>query len=79
MSKPEFVYVNYIETTPERLWAALIVRLGEVDQHERDDRHGDVDPEDRAPGPLDEVAACERADRRQAARARREPGEASGS
>jgi uncharacterized protein YndB with AHSA1/START domain/DNA-binding transcriptional ArsR family regulator len=24
MSKPEFVYVNYIETTPEKLWQALI-------------------------------------------------------
>src|ERR1044071_7219195 len=23
MSKPEFVYVTYIATTPERLWAAL--------------------------------------------------------
>ena len=23
MSKPEFVYVSYIETTPEKLWAAL--------------------------------------------------------
>jgi uncharacterized protein YndB with AHSA1/START domain len=23
MSKPEFVYVTYIETTPEKLWAAL--------------------------------------------------------
>jgi uncharacterized protein YndB with AHSA1/START domain len=23
MSKPEFVYVTYIETTPERLWEAL--------------------------------------------------------
>jgi uncharacterized protein YndB with AHSA1/START domain len=24
MSKPEFVYVTYIETTPEKLWEALI-------------------------------------------------------
>jgi len=24
MSKPEFVYVTYIETTPEKLWQALI-------------------------------------------------------
>ena len=23
MSKPEFVYVTYIETTPEKLWQAL--------------------------------------------------------
>jgi uncharacterized protein YndB with AHSA1/START domain len=23
MSKPEFVYVTYIETTPENLWEAL--------------------------------------------------------
>jgi uncharacterized protein YndB with AHSA1/START domain len=23
MSKPEFVYVTYIETTPEKLWEAL--------------------------------------------------------
>ena len=23
MSKPEFVYVTYIETTPEKLWHAL--------------------------------------------------------
>jgi uncharacterized protein YndB with AHSA1/START domain len=23
MRKPEFVYVSYIETTPERLWEAL--------------------------------------------------------
>jgi uncharacterized protein YndB with AHSA1/START domain len=23
MSKPEFVYVIYIETTPEKLWEAL--------------------------------------------------------
>jgi hypothetical protein len=23
MSKPEFVYVTYIETTPEKLWKAL--------------------------------------------------------
>jgi hypothetical protein len=23
MSKPEFVYVTYIETTPDRLWQAL--------------------------------------------------------
>jgi len=23
MSKPEFVYVTYIETTPEKLWNAL--------------------------------------------------------
>ena len=26
MSKPEFVYVTYIETTPEKLWEALIDR-----------------------------------------------------
>jgi uncharacterized protein YndB with AHSA1/START domain len=23
MSKPEFVYITYIETTPEKLWEAL--------------------------------------------------------
>ena len=23
MSKPEFVYITYIETTPEKLWHAL--------------------------------------------------------
>ncbi len=23
MSKPEFIYVTYIETTPEKLWEAL--------------------------------------------------------
>ena len=23
MSKPKFVYVTYIKTTPEKLWAAL--------------------------------------------------------
>ena len=23
MSKPEFVYITYIETTPEKLWQAL--------------------------------------------------------
>ena len=23
MSKPEFVYVTYVETTPEKLWEAL--------------------------------------------------------
>ena len=27
MSKPEFVYVTYIETTPEKLWEALTKRV----------------------------------------------------
>ena len=46
----------------------LVVRLGYPDQHQGDDRHGDVDPEDRPPGPLREDPAGERPDRRQPAR-----------
>ncbi len=25
MSKPEFVYLTYIETAPDKLWAALFI------------------------------------------------------
>ena len=42
-------------------------RLRDGDQDQRDDRDRDVDPEDRAPGPLGQVAAGDRADRGQAA------------
>ena len=52
----------------ERRRPALVVGLRDPDQHERDDRHRDVDPEDRAPGPLRQVAARDRPDRRQPAR-----------
>ena len=37
----------------ELLRALLVVRLGQVDHDQRDDRYRDVDPEDRAPGPFD--------------------------
>ncbi len=43
-------------------------RLGDHDQHQRDDRDRDVDPEDRAPRPLRQVAAEDRAHGGQAAR-----------
>jgi hypothetical protein len=42
------------------------------DQDEGDDRDRDVDPEDRPPGDLDQVAAGQRPDRGQAAGDREE-------
>ena len=47
----------------ERRRVLLVVRLGDRDQHERGDRDRDVDPEDRPPGPLGQVAAGDRPDR----------------
>ena len=37
-------------------------RLGDDDQDQRDDRDGDVDPEDRTPGPFGQVATEHRSD-----------------
>jgi len=51
----------------ERRRVLLVGRLRLPDQEEGDDRDRNVDPEDRPPGPLDEVAAGERADRGEAA------------
>ena len=42
--------------------AVLRLGLGDRNEHQRDDGHGDVDPEDRPPGPLGQVAAKERPD-----------------
>ena len=47
----------------ERRRVLFVGRLGDRGEDEGDDRDRDVDPEDRPPGPLGQVAAGDRADR----------------
>ena len=51
----------------DRRRCGLVVRLGDDDQDQRDDRDRDVDPEDCAPVDLYEVSTGDRADRRERA------------
>ena len=44
------------------------LRFGDEDQGQRDQRDGNVHPEDRAPRPLRQIATQDRPDRRQPAR-----------
>ena len=53
----------------------LGVDLGNKRENDRDDGDRDVDPEDRAPGPLAEVTAKDGTDRREATGDSEEEGE----